>query len=153
MSTRRNTTVYDGIKITSSKTVIDVLEVLVPGAIISTHQKRPLNSFGLTPFSLVCLQSHLRTFNPATFHLPLGIGTGNPGVFQGYPYPYPRKPAPVPKGTGMGTGSAKTRGYSTRARVCSKTDSETSQQQCKCQSTPPCSIARLAIWGWLAYPH
>jgi len=30
----------------------------------------------------------------------LGIGTGNPGVFQGYPYPYPRKPVPVFKGTG-----------------------------------------------------
>jgi len=22
----------------------------------------------------------------------IGIGTGNPGVFQGYPHPYPRKP-------------------------------------------------------------
>jgi len=91
---------------------------------------------------------------PDDWHpMELGIGTGNPGVFQGYPYPYPRKPAPMPKGMGMGTGSAKTRGYSTRARVCSKTNSETSQQQCKCQSTPPCSIARLAIRGWLAYTH
>ena len=49
---------------------------------------------------------------------PLGIGTGNPGVFQGYPHPYPRKPVPVPKGTGMGTGFAKTQGYATRRRVC-----------------------------------
>jgi len=48
----------------------------------------------------------------------LGIGTGNPGVFQGYPYPYRRKPVPVPKGTGTGTGFAKTRGYATRVRVC-----------------------------------
>src|ERR1700678_1931604 len=33
----------------------------------------------------------------------LGIGTGNPGGFQGYPYPYPypRKPVPVFKGTGF----------------------------------------------------
>ena len=31
----------------------------------------------------------------------VGIGTGNPGVFQGYPYPYPRKPVPVPRGTGF----------------------------------------------------
>src|ERR1700678_2635250 len=31
----------------------------------------------------------------------LGIGTGDPGVFQGYPYPYPRKPVPVFKGTGF----------------------------------------------------
>ena len=31
----------------------------------------------------------------------LGIVTGNPGVFQGYPYPYLRKPTPAPKGTGF----------------------------------------------------
>jgi hypothetical protein len=36
--------------------------------------------------------------NPSEY---LGIGTGNPGVFQGYPYPYPRKPVPVFKGTGF----------------------------------------------------
>jgi hypothetical protein len=47
----------------------------------------------------------------------VGIGTGNPGVFQGYPHPYRRKPVPVPKGTGTGTGFAKTRGYATRVRV------------------------------------
>jgi hypothetical protein len=47
----------------------------------------------------------------------LGIGTGNPGVFQDYPHPYRRKPVPVPKGTGMGAGSAKTPGYATRVRV------------------------------------
>src|SRR5271168_4832056 len=38
------------------------------------------------------------TWNP---NLELGIGTGNPGVFQGYPYPYPGKPVPVFKGTGF----------------------------------------------------
>ena len=27
--------------------------------------------------------------------LSLGIGMGNPGVFQGYLHPYPRKPVPV----------------------------------------------------------
>ena len=47
----------------------------------------------------------------------------------------------------MGTGSAKTWGYATHVGVCPKTNSETSQQQCKCQSTPPCSIARLTIQG------
>jgi len=70
VSTHRNASVFDGINITSSRTVVDILEVLVPGAIISTHQRRPLNSFGHSPFSLVCLRSHLRTFNPATFRLP-----------------------------------------------------------------------------------
>ena len=29
----------------------------------------------------------------------LGIGTGNPGVFQGYPYPYPSLPVPSHWGT------------------------------------------------------
>ena len=33
--------------------------------------------------------------------LHVGIGTGNPGVFQGYPYLYPRKPVPLFKGTGF----------------------------------------------------
>jgi len=33
--------------------------------------------------------------------LGVGIGTGNPGVFQGYPHLYPRKLVPVPKGTGF----------------------------------------------------
>jgi len=45
--------------------------------------------------------------------MKVGIGTGNPGVFQGYPHPYPRKPVPVPRvwvSTGTGTGFAKTRG-------------------------------------------
>ena len=70
----------------------------------------------------------------------LGIGTGNPGVFQGYLHPYPRKPAPVPKGTGTGTGSAKTRGYATHVpRVCPKTNSETSQQQCKLLRMQTCT--------------
>ena len=31
----------------------------------------------------------------------LGIGTGNPGVFQGYPHLYPRKPIPMPRGMGF----------------------------------------------------
>ena len=93
--------------------------------------------------------SRLCITNVSKLQIPtsIGIGTGNPGVFQGYPHLYPRKPAPVPKGMGTGMGSAKTRGYATHVRVCPKTDSETLQQQCKCQSTPPCSIARLTIRG------
>jgi hypothetical protein len=39
---------------------------------------------------------------PCLWLSAVGIGTGNPGVFQGYPHPYPRKPG----------------GYTTRARVC-----------------------------------
>ena len=57
---------YDGINITPTKIVIDVLKVLVPGAIVTSHAKRALNSFGPVPFTVVFLRSHLRTFNPAT---------------------------------------------------------------------------------------
>jgi hypothetical protein len=31
----------------------------------------------------------------------LGIGTGNPGVFQSYPHPYPRKPRTRTQGYGF----------------------------------------------------
>jgi hypothetical protein len=51
---------HDGIKITAKRTVIEVTEVLIPGAVVSTHRKRPLQSFGPPVFPLVCLRSHLR---------------------------------------------------------------------------------------------
>jgi hypothetical protein len=66
ISTHFNKSQHDGINITPTKTVIDILKVLVPGAIISSHARRALNSFGPMPFSVVALRSHLRTFNPAT---------------------------------------------------------------------------------------
>uniref|UniRef100_A0A8H8CGB6 3'-5' exonuclease n=1 Tax=Psilocybe cubensis TaxID=181762 RepID=A0A8H8CGB6_PSICU len=56
---------YDGIKVSARRTVIDVLKVLVPGAIIPQHRRQTLKSFGQTPFSIVCLQSHLRLYDPA----------------------------------------------------------------------------------------
>ena len=69
LSTHLGDAQYDGINVTSSKTVIDVLKVLVPGALVTSHARRALNSFGPVPFSIVALRSHLRTFNPATsFH-------------------------------------------------------------------------------------
>jgi hypothetical protein len=34
-------------------------------------------------------------------YIPIGIGTGNPGVFPGYPYPYPSLPVPAHWGTGF----------------------------------------------------
>ena len=64
ISTHFNESRHDGINITPTKTVINILKVLVPGAIISSHAKRALNSFGPVPFSVVALRSHLRTFNP-----------------------------------------------------------------------------------------
>ncbi len=53
---------YDGINITKTRTVITVQEIVVPAAIVTTHHQRDLTSFGTTPFDLVCLRSHLRTY-------------------------------------------------------------------------------------------
>lgn len=61
---------YDSVNITPTRTVINVLEVLVPGAIITTHRKQALSTFGPAPFSVVCLRSHLRSFNPAQLPPP-----------------------------------------------------------------------------------
>ena len=61
--------IYDGIKISQTRTVTDILKVLVPGAIVTTHRQRPLSSFGRVPFSVVCLCSHLRMFDPSTSFL------------------------------------------------------------------------------------
>ena len=62
---------FDGINLTSTRTLVEITEILVPGAIVSTHCKRSLKSFGSTPFSLVCLRSHLHVFDPSKFHLPV----------------------------------------------------------------------------------
>ncbi|EDR10701.1 uncharacterized protein LACBIDRAFT_324541 [Laccaria bicolor S238N-H82] len=55
---------FDGFTITPTRTVIDISKVLVPGAILTTHGRRSLKSFGKTPFSVVCLRSHLRLIDP-----------------------------------------------------------------------------------------
>ena len=57
-----------------------MLEVFVPGAIVSTHRKQALSAFGPVPFPVVCLQSHLWSFNPA--HLPVA-----PELTQNPPQP------------------------------------------------------------------
>jgi hypothetical protein len=57
---------YDGINISLTRTVVNITKVLVPGAIVTTHRQRSLSSFGQTPFSVVCLCSHLRIFDPTT---------------------------------------------------------------------------------------
>jgi hypothetical protein len=58
---------YDGIKISSSRVVVEVTEVLVPGAILSTHRKQALQTFGEPVFSVVCLRNHVKGYNPHTF--------------------------------------------------------------------------------------
>ena len=100
----------------------------------------------------------------------IGIGTGNPGVFQGYLHLYPRKPVPVPRGTGFddtGTGSAKTRGYATRAQVRSQSrlrnlaiavqvSIDTAMQHCEVRNRwwviHP-FVGCLSLVGWLVGAH
>ncbi len=65
---------FDGVNLTKTRTLVDIQEVFVPAAIISSHGKKSLQSFGATPFSLVCLRSHVRIYEPLTFNLP---GTPN----------------------------------------------------------------------------
>ncbi|KAK0461441.1 ribonuclease H-like domain-containing protein [Armillaria novae-zelandiae] len=52
--------VVDGINITSTRAVVEVHEVFVPGFTISQHRKRTLKSFGATPFDIVCHRGHIR---------------------------------------------------------------------------------------------
>ncbi|KAJ3777917.1 hypothetical protein FB446DRAFT_699599 [Lentinula raphanica] len=51
---------YDGINFTELRCVVEITDIYVPGAVISTHRKRSLESFGSAPFHVVCLKSHLR---------------------------------------------------------------------------------------------
>jgi hypothetical protein len=61
---------FDGINVTKTRTLVAITEVTVPGAIVSTHHKRSLRSFGGPPFSIVCLRSHLRLSNGVSNNLP-----------------------------------------------------------------------------------
>jgi hypothetical protein len=56
---------FGGIHITPSRCVIQVDEVLVPGAIIAngTSSKKQLQEHGVVPFQLVCLRNHVRQSN------------------------------------------------------------------------------------------
>lgn len=57
---------YDGINVASTKTrvLVNVESIAIPAAIISTHNKRSLASFGAAPFLLVCDRRHLQTAPP-----------------------------------------------------------------------------------------
>lgn len=57
---------------------MDVHEVMVPGAIITTHKNRSLLSIGNTsqPFSIVCLCSHLFVFSPVTWQFLVHLEGG-----------------------------------------------------------------------------
>jgi len=71
--------VYDGINITPIKAIININQIHVPGALISSHGKRALTSFGPVPFALICLRSHLQSFNPAASPHKMTASTPNQG--------------------------------------------------------------------------
>ena len=55
---------FDNINITPTRVVLVISEVLVPGAKVTTHGKRELQTFGTPSFQVVCLRSHVRTYDP-----------------------------------------------------------------------------------------
>src|SRR5277367_4938447 len=60
-------------------------------------------NFARKPFKKRMVNKGMKTVKAILY---VEIGTGNPGVFRGYPYPYPRKPIPQHWGTGFtGLGS------------------------------------------------
>ncbi|KAJ3816684.1 hypothetical protein F5880DRAFT_1494027, partial [Lentinula raphanica] len=59
LSSSDDTSSLHGINITSSRTVVHITEVLIPGAVLKLHNKA-LAAFGPTPFKIVSLLSRLR---------------------------------------------------------------------------------------------
>jgi hypothetical protein len=71
ISPHAQSSTWDNINISKSRTVVEVQEIYIPGAILNTHQKRALGDFGSPPFNIVCLKSQVRTFIPGyvqSFH-------------------------------------------------------------------------------------
>ncbi|KAK1227239.1 hypothetical protein PQX77_009768, partial [Marasmius sp. AFHP31] len=85
---------YDGINIRTTKTrcVVIVDEVYVPAAIMSTHRKRALDSFGSTPFHVVTLWSHLKSSDS----LPLAYSPGLPDPIRSSPQSNSRRDSEQP---------------------------------------------------------
>ncbi|KAG6818637.1 hypothetical protein H0H93_003273 [Arthromyces matolae] len=69
----------DGINITPTRTVITVNEVLVPGTVMSQHQKRSLQEMGIPPFDVVTHRTHVRVIGlpPNTPSLPSTMFTSS----------------------------------------------------------------------------
>lgn len=56
--------VYDGINISSTRTVITIVEVYVSGAIMDIHRKKVLGAFGAAPFDVICQKAQVQTYVP-----------------------------------------------------------------------------------------
>jgi len=55
---------YQGVNITKTRILVQVVHVYVPGAIMSLHQNQPITSFGPVPFNIVCRKTQLKTYVP-----------------------------------------------------------------------------------------
>jgi hypothetical protein len=75
LSPHLNQQSFDGITLSRTRVLLNISEVHIPGAKVSTHNNRELSSFGKTPFSLVCLRSHVRVYDPTSTILPNSIQT------------------------------------------------------------------------------
>lgn len=65
-----NPTTCNGVAVMPLHVVVDIHRVLVPGALISSHNNQSLESFGPLPFSIVCVCNHLRVYSPPPFRPP-----------------------------------------------------------------------------------
>lgn len=63
--------VFGDITLKKVHVLVEILEVYVPGAIITSHKKRTLDSFGTAPFIVVCLRSRTRSYDPISTGLPM----------------------------------------------------------------------------------
>ncbi|KAF5315639.1 hypothetical protein D9611_004974 [Ephemerocybe angulata] len=61
---------FDNIHLTPTRALVTITEVRVPGALLTSHHDRPLSSFGLPPFQVVCKRTFLRMYDPLSFKLP-----------------------------------------------------------------------------------
>ena len=68
----------DGINISPSRSLIDIAEIFIPGAVITVHHGRPLSSFGPPPFSVVCKKSQVYTFVESFLPAQTGIASPDP---------------------------------------------------------------------------
>jgi hypothetical protein len=69
LSPTPTTSNFDDIKISKRHALVEITGVRVAGAKISSHRKRTLTSFGTPPFLVVCIRSHLRTYDTTSFNL------------------------------------------------------------------------------------
>jgi hypothetical protein len=65
----------DGIHVSSTRTVINVDDIYVPGAIMTVHHGRPLSSFGTPPFTVVCKQRQVYSFVESFAPPPVAVSS------------------------------------------------------------------------------